>query len=133
MRKSLILPLLTKPKYKVIILIQCSDKVGLVAAISNVLAKNDINIISMREHVDTVNHRFFLRVETEGEAKSIYLQQQHKTLPSLFLQAELTRLRILQQTVLAQAQLQARQLPLTRVPALLLPILGHSVFRGLFI
>ncbi|HUZ61765.1 MAG TPA: ACT domain-containing protein [Hanamia sp.] len=44
-----------KPKYKVIIVIQCSDKVGLVAAISNLLAKNAINIISMREHVDTVN------------------------------------------------------------------------------
>lgn len=61
-----------------IILIQCSDKVGLVAIISNVLAENAINIISMREHVDTGNHRFFLRIETEGEAKSISLQEQLK-------------------------------------------------------
>lgn len=59
-----------------IILIQCSDKVGLVATVSNLLAKNAINIISMREHVDTGSHRFFLRVETQGEAKSTSLQQQ---------------------------------------------------------
>ncbi|RTL57351.1 MAG: ACT domain-containing protein [Sphingobacteriales bacterium] len=45
-----------------VIVIQCSDKVGLVAATSNVLAKNGINIVSMREHVDTDKGRFFLRI-----------------------------------------------------------------------
>jgi formyltetrahydrofolate deformylase len=53
-----------------IIVIQCSDQVGLVATVSNVLAKNLINIISMREHVDTASKRFFLRVETEGSAQT---------------------------------------------------------------
>lgn len=66
-----------------VIVIQCSDKVGLVAVISNVLAKNAINIISMREHVDTVSKRFFLRIETEGEKKTDTLEEQLKeVLPS---------------------------------------------------
>ncbi|MGE5109121.1 MAG: ACT domain-containing protein, partial [Sphingobacteriales bacterium] len=66
-----------------VIVIQCSDKVGLVAVISNVLAKNTINIISMREHVDTVSKRFFLRIETEGEKKTDTLEEQFKeVLPS---------------------------------------------------
>ena len=48
-----------------IIVIQCKDKVGLVAAISGVLANENINIISMREYVDTEDNRFFARVEIE--------------------------------------------------------------------
>lgn len=48
-----------------IIVIQCKDQVGLVAAISGVLANEKINIVSMREHVDKVENRFFMRVETE--------------------------------------------------------------------
>ena len=35
-----------------VILIQCKDRVGLVAAISGVLAARMLNIIYMREHVD---------------------------------------------------------------------------------
>jgi len=48
-----------------IILIQCKDKVGLVAAISGLMAKKGINIISMREYVDTEANRFFARLATE--------------------------------------------------------------------
>lgn len=61
-----------------VIVIQCSDKVGLVAATSNVLANNGINIVSMREHVDTNNTRFFIRIETEGELQSNNLESQLK-------------------------------------------------------
>jgi formyltetrahydrofolate deformylase len=46
-----------------IIVIQCLDKVGLVAAISGVVANERLNIVSMREHVDTIENRFFLRLE----------------------------------------------------------------------
>ena len=46
-----------------IIVIQCVDRVGLVAAITAVLAKEQLNIVSMREHVDQVNNRFFMRLE----------------------------------------------------------------------
>lgn len=50
-----------------IILIQCRDQVGLVAAISNVLARERLNIVSLREHVDKTDNRFFMRVEVEQE------------------------------------------------------------------
>ncbi len=48
-----------------IILIQCKDKVGLVAAVSQVMAFNELNILSMREHVDTIEGQFFLRLSTD--------------------------------------------------------------------
>jgi len=45
-----------------IIVIQCKDEVGLVAVISNVLAKSNYSIISMREHVDVEENKFFARI-----------------------------------------------------------------------
>jgi formyltetrahydrofolate hydrolase len=50
-----------------IILIQCNDKVGLVAAISHIIADSRLNIISMREHVEKADDRFFTRIIGEGE------------------------------------------------------------------
>lgn len=46
-----------------IITIQCQDRVGLVAQISKVLATRNVNIITMREFVDTANNNFFARLE----------------------------------------------------------------------
>ena len=46
-----------------IIVIQCIDQVGLVAVITRVVAKEQLNIVSMREHVDLVHNRFFMRLE----------------------------------------------------------------------
>ena len=45
-----------------VIIIQCEDRVGLVAAISSVLAKAGNNIVSMREHVDLEENKFFARI-----------------------------------------------------------------------
>jgi formyltetrahydrofolate deformylase len=45
-----------------VIVIQCKDSVGLVAAISTVLAKAGYNIVSMREHVDQEENKFFARI-----------------------------------------------------------------------
>lgn len=45
-----------------VIVIQCKDGVGLVAAISSVLANTGYNIVSMREHVDLQENRFFARI-----------------------------------------------------------------------
>ncbi len=59
-----------------VIVIQCKDRVGLVAAITGVLAKAAINIVSMREHVDTVDTRFFVRIVAEGSSNAESLQQQ---------------------------------------------------------
>jgi formyltetrahydrofolate deformylase len=49
-----------------IIVIQCTDRVGLVAAISGLLAKQELNIISMHEHVDNTANLFFMRLEVDG-------------------------------------------------------------------
>ena len=45
-----------------VIVIQCKDSMGLVAAISTVLAKAGYNIVSMREHVDQEENKFFARI-----------------------------------------------------------------------
>jgi formyltetrahydrofolate deformylase len=46
-----------------IIVIQCIDRVGLVASITRVMADEQLNIVSMREHVDQAQNRFFMRLE----------------------------------------------------------------------
>jgi formyltetrahydrofolate deformylase len=48
-----------------VILIQCDDRVGLVAGIASVLAKEGYNIVAMREHVDLEENRFFVRILVE--------------------------------------------------------------------
>lgn len=45
-----------------VIVIHCTDEVGLVATISSVLADDGCNIVSMREHVDVQENRFFARL-----------------------------------------------------------------------
>ena len=45
-----------------VVVIQCKDGVGLVAAISSVLANAGYNIVSMREHVDREENKFFARI-----------------------------------------------------------------------
>lgn len=63
--------------------IQCSDQVGLVASIAGVFAKENINIISMREHVDSANNRFFMRVVAEEHTKADTIETQlKKVLPA---------------------------------------------------
>jgi formyltetrahydrofolate deformylase len=49
-----------------VIVIQCKDGVGLVAAISRVLAEAGYNIISMREHVDLDVNKFFARIVVDS-------------------------------------------------------------------
>ncbi|QEC43788.1 formyltetrahydrofolate deformylase [Pseudobacter ginsenosidimutans] len=66
-----------------IILIQCRDQVGLVAAISGVLAAEQLNIVSLREHVDKQANLFFMRVVAEQEREVEGLEQQLlRVLPS---------------------------------------------------
>lgn len=57
-----------------IIVIQCKDKVGIVAAISGALAKQQLNIISMREHVDTEESRFYMRLQIEQHVNETALK-----------------------------------------------------------
>jgi formyltetrahydrofolate deformylase len=51
------------------------DRVGLVAAISGVLARQQLNIVSLREHVDKAENRFFLRVEVEQESSAVHIEK----------------------------------------------------------
>jgi formyltetrahydrofolate deformylase len=49
-----------------IIVVQCRDQVGLVAAISNVIAKENLSILGLREYVDPSEGLFFARLEVES-------------------------------------------------------------------
>lgn len=57
-----------------IVVIQCKDQVGLVAGITGALAKEQLNIVSLREHVDTIENRFFIRVHLEQDTDSQWLE-----------------------------------------------------------
>lgn len=61
-----------------VILIQCADRVGLVASIATIMAQRNINIVSMREHVDTVANRFFARLASEDHDGSAALLKELK-------------------------------------------------------
>jgi len=65
-----------------IILIQCKDNVGLVAAISGIMASKNINIMSMREYVDGEAGQFFARLVCEQSADAqTLLKDLHDVLP----------------------------------------------------
>ena len=49
-----------------VLIIQCEDRVGLVADIATVLANSGCNIVSMREHVDSDENKFFVRIVADG-------------------------------------------------------------------
>lgn len=58
-----------------IILIKCEDKIGLVAAISGLMANENANIITMREYVDTDEKLFFARLHIESNTGIENLEQ----------------------------------------------------------
>ncbi|MGC4235581.1 MAG: formyltetrahydrofolate deformylase [Niabella sp.] len=61
-----------------IILLQCSDRVGLVADISATMAAANLNIISMKEYVNVDENRFYIRLEIQGSTDLDLLQQKIK-------------------------------------------------------
>ncbi|SEP38455.1 MULTISPECIES: formyltetrahydrofolate deformylase [unclassified Mucilaginibacter] len=63
-----------------IIVIQCKDQVGLVAYIAAILAKQQLNIVSMREHVDQNEGLFFMRVEVDNNQDDAQLERLLKPL-----------------------------------------------------
>ncbi|HEY4327317.1 MAG TPA: formyltetrahydrofolate deformylase [Mucilaginibacter sp.] len=58
-----------------IILIQCIDHVGLVASVSTIIASEQLNIVSLREHVDQDNNRFFMRLEVASSGDGASLEK----------------------------------------------------------
>lgn len=65
-----------------IIVIQCKDQVGLVASMSAILAKYQLNIVSMREHVDKSEDIFFMRLEVEDGNNENLEQKLKEILPA---------------------------------------------------
>ncbi len=66
-----------------VIVIQCTDKVGLVATISGLLQQQELNIVSMREHVDGIQDRFYARIEISKTIDAQTLEAQlKKVLPT---------------------------------------------------
>ncbi|MCH5597666.1 ACT domain-containing protein [Niabella ginsengisoli] len=61
-----------------VILLQCSDRVGLVADIAAVMAAANLNIISMKEFVNVDENRFYIRLEVQGDTDLEKLQLQIK-------------------------------------------------------
>ncbi|MCL4638386.1 MULTISPECIES: formyltetrahydrofolate deformylase [Olivibacter] len=51
-----------------LILVHCTDAVGLVSSIAHVVAKYGLNITTMREYVDESTKRFFSRIVCMGKA-----------------------------------------------------------------
>lgn len=62
-----------------IIIIQCPDRVGLVASITTVLAKHQLNVISLGEHVDKEEERFYIRLNVEQTTDATLLEQELET------------------------------------------------------
>ena len=50
-----------------ILLVYCKDQPGIVVSITDFIFKNDGNILTLDQHVDTEHQRFFLRVEWDLE------------------------------------------------------------------
>lgn len=63
-----------------IVVIQCTDQVGLVAKISGLLADEGFNILAMHEHVDKTENLFFMRLEVDNDVKDDALDQKLRAL-----------------------------------------------------
>lgn len=62
-----------------IVIIQCKDHIGLVSDISRILSEAGLNIVSMREHVDKAESRFFMRLDVDGFADEHTLEEKIRT------------------------------------------------------
>jgi len=82
-RKGVIDFISSNPTFEIMtILIQCKDRVGLVAAISGLMAQKNINIVSMREFVDIEAKQFFARLVCEQDHDpEILMKDLHLVLP----------------------------------------------------
>lgn len=53
-------------KLSPLLLVECPDRVGLIASLTNVMSQKGLNITSLHEFVDSMQKRFFFRVSFEG-------------------------------------------------------------------
>ena len=61
---------------KHILLIDCTDELGLISKISTVISEHGLNIIIMREFVEEESNRFYMRMELSGSLDPEVLQKQ---------------------------------------------------------
>lgn len=59
-----------------IVVIQCNDQIGLVASITAVMVKAQLNITSLREHVDKGANKFYIRLEVDHSDDPLCLEQE---------------------------------------------------------
>jgi len=61
---------------------QCADDIGLIAKITGLCHRHNLNIIRNNEFVDKDAQRFFMRTELTGEPHTEFLAQLRKVLPA---------------------------------------------------
>lgn len=66
---------------QMVIVIQCTDQVGLIAKISGLLAEEKFNILSMHEYVDQAENLFFMRLEVDKQSDGILERKLRALLP----------------------------------------------------
>ncbi len=59
---------------KLTILINCNDQSGIIASVTNFIAKNYGNIIYIDQHVDSEQNIFFMRLESEFETTAFNIE-----------------------------------------------------------
>jgi formyltetrahydrofolate deformylase len=74
------LPIIVVLIMNMVIVIQCTDQIGLVAKISGLLANEGYNILSMHEHVDKVENLFFMRLEVNKHSQGALLEEKLREL-----------------------------------------------------
>ncbi|MDO3624964.1 formyltetrahydrofolate deformylase [Mucilaginibacter sp. BT774] len=74
------LPIIVALNMNMVIVIQCTDQVGLVAKISGLLANESYNILSMQEHVDKAENLFFMRLEVNKQSAASVLEEKLREL-----------------------------------------------------
>ena len=68
-------------KMSYILTTQCADDVGLIAKITGLCHKNNLNITRNNEFVDKTAQRFFMRTELVGTPPNNFLAQLQLLLP----------------------------------------------------
>jgi formyltetrahydrofolate deformylase len=63
-----------------VLLIECADQKGLIHAVTGVLLRHGLNIVSNDEFVDEENGRFFMRTETDSDVDPEDLGEEIRTL-----------------------------------------------------
>jgi len=66
-----------------ILLLHCKDRKGILAYISNFILEQNGNILSLEQHVDSANERFFMRVEWDITNFKIKTEDLESTIESL--------------------------------------------------